>query len=225
MHDGSRHLHVHRPHPLRPNADVRGGPGRGGPRPVLGLGHHRPGGGGLRAGVRRLDGGGACGRGGVLHGRPGAVAAVAAAARGVARADLHDHLLRSRQRDPPRRPATGAGRRGPGDAHARRADHGRGRPDRRRPRGHGGAALRRPPGPGRGDGRGGRPAARPRGGGRGPRRRYPGRRQAGRDDLGGHLLQLLRHQEPAHRRGWHGHHRRRRAGRLRAAQPAPRHEP
>src|SRR6266511_3779453 len=75
----------------------------------------------------------------------------------------------------------------------------------RRRRRHAGAALRRGAGARRRAGRRGRPATGPGGRGRRPRARDHRWRRRGRHQRGGHLLQLLRHQEPADRRGRHDH--------------------
>ena len=73
---------------------------------------------------------------------------------------------------------------------------------------------------GRGGGR-----DRPRPGHRGcrARARHGGRLPAGRLDLPSHLLQLLRHEEPGHRRGRHGHDERRRLRRDPGPHPPARH--
>ena len=140
-------------------------------------------------------------------------------AAGRAGAQLHDHVLRRRARHRARRARPGAGRRRPGD---RDADAGDRRPRAvdaaRRRRRDGGPALRRRPGPGAELAAAAGLPLRPGRRGRRPRARAPGPATARSGSRSrADLLQLLRDQEPADRRGRHGHHRRPGAGRRASA--------
>ena len=161
----------------------------------------------------------------VVHRRAGTVTQVAAPPPRRAGAGADDHLLRRGERDPARGAEACAHGCGAPHIDARCARRGTCRGLWRETGRHDRAALRRPSRRGRGGRVRRGPAPGSRGGRRRPRGRHGIGRADGRDALGRHLLQLLRDQEPRHRRGRHGHHRPRRDRAVRPALPSARHQP